>query len=280
MTKTKPDRIWEIYELTWRDGITYIGQTTRGVVQRLKEHRWHQDTLAGNRLRQGRIPCVRDILVCFSQEEADTREQELIAAVPPSLRLNRPTIRPRQGTPVPPRDGRYRCTWCGLWHPPSRMTTDSGNSRGIGYKCLDCYNGYGRVNSFFRADGIWMFEVPGDVYAIAYRLSRRWVELGYDIRTLNTARMKQWSDDIWKALKYDRDADDLIRFLAEQPPPPPPTWAKPGCMSCCGAPIDNPVPTGVFRSRHTWGSRNARPPSCEPARACERLYRRKLKARA
>ena len=269
----KPDRVWTLYELSWPDGIVYVGQTYRDVGLRLKDHQYHRDSLVGNRLRQGRIVCVREVLSCFNQEEADTREVEMIAAIPPHKRLNRPTIRPRQKTPIPPRDGRYRCNWCGGWYPPSRMTKDSKKSRGISYKCLDCYNGYSRVNSFFRFDGIYMIEQPGDCYSVAYRLARRWVELGFDIRTLNAARMTTWADDIWKALKYDRDADDLIRFLAEQPPPPPPTWAEPGKMSCCGAPIDEPIPSEAFRNRHHFESRNARKPSCEPARACSRLYR-------
>ena len=268
----KPDKVWTLYELSWPDGIVYIGQTFQDILVRLKNHRRHLDSLVGNRLRQGRVVCVREILSCFNQEEADTRELELIAEVPPTRRLNRPTIRPRQKTPIPPRDGRYRCNWCGGWYPPNRMSANGDKRNGIGYKCKDCYNGYSRVNTFFRRDGVYMIEQPGDCYAVAYRLSRRWVELGFDIRTLNAARMDTWSDDIWKALKYDRDVDDLIRFLAEQPPPPPPTWAEPGKMSCCGAPIDEPIPTSVFRRRHNDRSRNATNPSCEPARVCDRLY--------
>ena len=272
---SRPERVWQIYQLDWPDQAVYIGQTVRPLERRLRGHRSELDSLVGKRLRAGRLPAGQILLTCLSQSEADTQELAMIAEVPPYRRLNRPTLRRRQGSPEPPVDGCYLCCWCGQWKAVKDMSPDPNRSRGVGSKCRVCHQAYGRVSHFWRRTRRdWL--TPAEAYRVAYRLARRWAELGHDLSLLGTRRMRQWSRDDWDTLLegHPRQVDDLIHYLAGLPPPPPPTWARPGTMACCGAPPETPIPSGTFTGRHYMRSRNAVPPPCAPAKACGALLKR------
>ena len=273
-------REWQVYRLTFRDGCEYVGQTIRGIHKRMLAHR--NDIRTGSpvtdRLRSGDIPCVELLETLGTQAAADTYELAAIAAIPAWRRLNRPTLRVRQGTPAPPRRGCYRCTWCGMWKPVEQMSVDRNRSRGVGSKCRDCYNTYCRVSHLFTRSSSFSGLVSGGAYQVAYRLARRWRE-AENPPELTTARMRTWPPEVWPTINHGGpDFDQVVAYLQSLPPPPPPQpWGKPGRMSCCGAPPPGAPPetTLKYHTRHTQGYRNCPPRLCRPAIVCRRAYQRK-----
>ena len=156
-----------VYRLTFADGRQYVGQTIRPVAERLRQHRREKRFGAvGERLREGQICCVEVLAETEDHSEADTLEAQYIRWLPQWAKLNR-SFRPRQRTPAPPVNGRYRCTWCSLDNPVELMAPNEARSRGCDSKCLECWRAYGRVKDYMRRH----WDTPTD-YSFAYRLAR------------------------------------------------------------------------------------------------------------
>ena len=78
-----------VYRLTFPDGAVYFGTTVQDLKTRLAGHR-NKCTVVGRRLDMGEVP-VADIMREFHRDDRDQAvllEAELMAQVPPLLRLN------------------------------------------------------------------------------------------------------------------------------------------------------------------------------------------------
>ena len=110
------------------------------------------------------------------QTEADTLEAQYIRWTPQWAKLNR-SFRPRQKTPAPPVNGRYRCSWCQLDWPVELMANNRHRSRGVDSKCKECYRAYQRVVDYLRRNG-GEGETAGVDYSFAYRYARGMMAAG------------------------------------------------------------------------------------------------------